>query len=201
MAGSVTRVSNSNPSPMSRQNICFFVLPMASRKAISLRRLRCGTESAYQPQEHIHQQEYHHNRLRIHLVHIAFHHFKLILLLRIRHNVGYEHIVGVQVRGYFFQKFAPVIGSPSPCFPSRGKQSAPIIPQFRSVSHSRQFSGKPTLHRPHSDRNGNCRSCRTALPHSRYLRTSSREYPKRSRAPFPYNSRPYPRSASHNCRT
>ena len=38
--GSVTRVSNSNPSPMSRQNICFFVLPMASRKAISLRRLR-----------------------------------------------------------------------------------------------------------------------------------------------------------------
>jgi len=67
-------------------------------------------ESTYQPQEHIHQQEYYHNRLRIHLVHIAFHHLKLILLLRVRSYIGNEHIVGVQMRGYLFQELAPVIG-------------------------------------------------------------------------------------------
>ena len=61
---------------------------MASRKAIFIAApTGAEPESAYQPQEHIHQQEYHHNRLRIHLVHIAFHHFKLILLLRIRNEM------------------------------------------------------------------------------------------------------------------
>ena len=67
--------------------------------------------------------------MRIHLVHIAFHHFKLILLLRIRHNVGYEHIVGVQVRGYFFQKFAPVIGRVH-VFLHAENNLRSIIPQF-----------------------------------------------------------------------
>ena len=119
---------------------------MASRKAISLRRLRVRNQKVPISPRNTFTNRNTTTTVCVFTLSTSPSSPQADIAARIRNNVGYEHIVGVQMRAISFRNLLGNQGESM--FSFTRKQSALHNPVIRSVSHSRQFSGKPTLHRP-----------------------------------------------------